>query len=48
MCAFGLTGTACAMVITGGTIPAEMWTVIQIVLGGYVIGRSVEKSLRKD
>ena len=48
VCAFALTGTACAVIITGGTIPSDMWTVIQIVLGGYVIGRSAEKCLRKE
>lgn len=45
VCAFALTGTACGAVILGGEIPVQMWTVIQIVLGGYVIGRSAEKTL---
>lgn len=47
VCALALTATACVMVLTGGSIPSEMWTVIQIVLGGYVIGRSAEKALRE-
>lgn len=38
-----LFGWAPAALLTTMTIPAEMWTLLQVGLGGYVGGRSAEK-----
>lgn len=31
--------------VTGTPIPEQMWTLLQLGLGGYVVGRSAEKTI---